>query len=131
MGIVTDEHELDWADFRAAVFHPLANDNEGLASSLSARSHDRLVSDMSLSERAYAEEWRPPRFEVGRTPAGRAVLAIDFGGGRSVIDWDGSDADAEAIVDSCAETAAVNNEWDYWVHGGGWKEWPGEASPPS
>ena len=42
-------------------------------------------------------------------------LGIYFGGGRSVTDWDGTVADAESIVDSCAETSALNSEWDYWV----------------
>ena len=39
-----------------------------------------------------------------------------------VTEWDGSEDEAQEIVDSNAETSAYNSEWDYWVQGGGWKE---------
>jgi hypothetical protein len=112
------------------VFRPLVDDDAGLAGRLSDRFPSRLVIGMSPSERRYAEKSQPPRFEVGSTPIGNLVLAIDFGGGRSVTGWDGSGADAEYIVDAQAETSAANSEWDEWVQGGGWKEWRGDGSNP-
>src|SRR3981081_1105725 len=95
-----DEDDEGWADFEAAEFCPLVDDNVGLAGRLSDRFRTRLVIGMSASERAYAEEWESPRFEVGTTPTGNLVLAIHFAGGRSVTGWDGSEADAESIVDT-------------------------------
>ncbi len=123
------DEEEDRCNFEAAVFHPLADDDPGLAARLSARFLQRLMVDMTPSERTYAEEWPPPQFDIGITPRGGRVLAVAFGGGRSITDWDGSDVNAEEIIDSCAETNALNSEWDYWVQGGGWKEWKGDGPP--
>lgn len=78
---------------------------------------------MSPTERAYAEGWRAPRFEIGITPDGGQVFVINFAGGRSLPEWNGSEAEAQEIVDSCAESSAYNSQWDYWVQGRGWKEW--------
>jgi hypothetical protein len=86
---------------------------------------------MSPTEQAYGRQWEPPRFEAGRTPKGGTVLRISFAGGQSVTEWDGSDTDAEVIANSYADTSALNSEWDYWVHGGGWKEWSGNNPPTS
>jgi len=121
--------EDSWAHFEEAIFSPLANDDADLAARLSAHFLQRLVGDMSATERADALRWKPPRFEVGVTPSGGRVLGIHFGGRSSVTEWDGTVADAECIVDSFAETSAADIEWDYWVQGGGWKEWKGDAPP--
>ena len=107
------------------------DDDAALAGRLSHRFRTRLVIGMSASERDYAEGWEPPRFEVGETPTGKLVLGMVFAGGRSVIEWDGSEADAESIVDANVETIAADSVWDYWVQDGGWKEWRGDGSTPS
>jgi hypothetical protein len=115
----------EWCDFDAAEFHAMEAVDAELSARLSTRFQERLVTHMTPSERTYADGWPPPRFEVGVTPKGERVLAVVFGGGRSVTDWDGSEADAAEIVESCADTSAVNSEWDYWVQDDGWKEWRG------
>ena len=92
-----EDADGDWADFEAAIFSPMTTADPALAVDLSTRFLERLVFDMSPTERAYALGWEPPRFEVGITPAGGRVLGIYFGGGRSVTDWDGTVADAESI----------------------------------
>lgn len=46
---------------------------------------------------------------------GGRLLAATFGGRRAVTGWDGSEVDAEQIIDSFAETSADDSEWDYWV----------------
>jgi hypothetical protein len=120
----------DWSDSEGASFHPMEDDDAGLANRLSARFVGRLVVGMSPAEQSYAEGWPPPRFEVGVTPKGNRVLAVVFMGGRSIADWDGSEAEAELITESCAETKAIDSAWDYWVQGGGWKEWRGGPLPP-
>jgi hypothetical protein len=78
---------------------------------------------MAPTEGAYAEGWKAPRFEVGTTPKGFRLFVINFAGGRTVTEWDGSEGEAEEIVDSDAQRSAYNSEWDNWVQGGGWKEW--------
>jgi hypothetical protein len=115
MGARNDEGNEDWADPAAVTFRPLADDDPGLAGRLVDRFTTRLLTDMSATERAYAREWKPPRFEVGRTPDGSRLLRISFAGGQRVTGWDGSGPDADAIVEEYAESSADDVEWDYWV----------------
>jgi hypothetical protein len=126
-----DEPDEDWTDFSTAVFHPLADENADLARRLATRFRHRLTVGMSPTEQRYAEEWPEARFEVGTTPKGKSLLAIEFAGGRSATEWSGSEADAEEIVDSCAAVRGDDSIWDYWVQGRGWKEWTGRPESAS
>ena len=110
-----------WADFEAAKFHPLVEDQPDLAERLWIRFLQRLTAEMSPSEREYAEGWGPPCFDVGVTPRGNRVLRITFAGGSSTTDWSGSEAEAHEIADSVATTSAYDSETDFWVNGGGWR----------
>jgi len=121
----------DSVDIKAAGWHPLADDDRVLAAGLVARFLERLVAEMSPTECAYTADWSPPRLEIGISPRGDRLLAIVFGGSRTVMGWDGTTADAQQIIDDCAEASATNSESDFWMHGGGWKEWRSDDSPMS
>jgi hypothetical protein len=72
----------------------------------------------------------PVEVEAGETSGGQRVLRFRFAGTTTNVEWDGSERDAEELVDDLAENAALNVGGDYWVHGGGWKEWNGTPEPP-
>ncbi len=87
------------------------------------------ATELSTGERNYLNGYVPVRIGAGRTPAGLRVLRFEFGN-TTTIEWDGSEQDAEEIVDQIAENAAENAAGDYWIAGGGWKEWNRRQQQP-
>jgi hypothetical protein len=125
---VTDEGE-DWADFEAARFHPLADDDPDMTGRLSKRFSGRLAVGMTAEERTYAEELGPVAIDVGISPKGLRLLRLNFAGSEGSADWDGTESEAEELIDSEADRQCSDVGYDYWVHGGGWKQW--NENPPS
>jgi hypothetical protein len=123
MGAVSEDEE--WADIRAAQFHPLVADDPELAARLMTRFAERVVSHLIGDERRYGEGWFPPNIEVGVTPRGVQLLRINFAGSEVAMEWDGSVEDAEDEIDSEAERQAYDATYDYWIQGEGWKQYDG------
>jgi hypothetical protein len=53
---------------------------------------------------------------------GEPCLTVTYRGTTS-ISWDGSQADAEQIVDEIADNHAFDSEGDRWIYGDGWREY--------
>jgi hypothetical protein len=54
---------------------------------------------------------------------GQPCLSVEFSGVTSTDEWDGSERDAEQIIDDVAETQAFDCEGDRWTSGEGWREY--------
>ena len=51
----------------------------------------------------------------------RAAIQLEFFGGTTSIEWDGSADDARALAIELGANAADKVSVDYWVNGDGWK----------
>jgi hypothetical protein len=60
--------------------------------------------------------------DEGGIDADRALVGASEGI-TTTTEWDGSLADAEAMVDDAADSIAWDSEGDRWMHGKGWREY--------
>jgi len=120
----------DRDDSANAVVRPLAKDDPALAARLAARFHAGLAAaDLGPAEREYLSGHEPAEISAGETRSGLRVLQIRFAGSTTTVEWDGSQSDAEELVDGLADNAASNVPGDYWIHGRGWEEWNRTQTP--
>ena len=110
----TENEDEDWRDFHAAVFRPLAERHPDLAVRLAEGFVREFLRKAELSQRRYGEALHMLVLEEGTTPLGRAVLRVTFPfmGSTTTVDWDGTADDAEASINSLAETLATDAEGD-------------------
>ena len=117
--------EVDGDDLGLEAVRPLVEDDPALAARLTKPFSAALESaDLSPSERDYLRGYAQVRIASGQTRGGVRVLRLEFGGSTTTIEWDGSEGDAEEIVDGVAENAAHNAAGDLlgrrrWVAGVG------------
>jgi hypothetical protein len=105
-----------------AVVRQLAEDEPDLAVRLAARFASALdAADVSPAERDYLRGYKPVVISAGKTGSGLRVLQFRFAGSTTTIEWDGSESEAEDLVDGIADNAACNVAGDYWIHGRGWE----------
>lgn len=104
----------DFADWNAAAFTSLDQTDPELAQRLSARLVDRFLARAGLSAIRREEALGQTTIELGVTPKGVRLLRVTLplGAGHPENSWDGSSANAEAIVDAMAEHAAEDVVWD-------------------
>src|SRR5438270_6442262 len=121
--------EEDWNDFNAARFLPVAEEELGLVLRLRERFSERVVASLVGEEREYIESLGAPEIDFGATPKGVRVLRLRFGGSEGMMEWDGSEAEAEQDIDSEAERLSYDAVYDYWVQGGGWEQWDSSGAP--
>lgn len=81
-----------------------------VAKELLAQVQDRL----SAQEWNYASEYQPPMITAEADVDGAAVIVVNYAGSTRQVHWDGSSADAYAIVEGVAETLAEDISGDYW-----------------
>jgi hypothetical protein len=98
----------DWGDWNQAAYQSLASADPALADQLADRLVVRLLTAAGLSAAHRTEAFRQVRVEVGRTPKGAQILRVrlPLGEGEPEYEWDGSQQDAEQIIDSMADIAA-------------------------
>jgi hypothetical protein len=109
-----------------AVVRPLAEDEPDLALRLAARFASVLdAAGLSAAERDYLRGYKPVVISAGKTFGGLRVLQFRFAGSTTTMEWDGSESEAEELVDGFADNAACNIAGDYWIHGRGWEAWDG------
>ncbi len=117
-----DEEERPWPDAET-VFTPLVHADRALAERLVARFTQVLHEALSGGEPEYATGYGPPQVEVGTEPGGEQLLRISFGGGVTLMEWDGTEENADAIIQGVAANDAYGASADYWLVEG-WRTRP-------
>src|SRR3954453_15628556 len=107
--------ELDPADWDAAAFRPLAEEDALLAERLSAIFATRFDAELLDGEKDYVNGWPAVQIDVAVTTAGTRVLRVAIPGHTDLVEWDGSEADAIASVESSARARAGDASTDYWM----------------
>ena len=94
-------------DWERATYAPLAEVDPRLAQRLRARFVRRFAARARLSDRLRDEAEEQLVLDQGLTAGGTRILRADLplGCGQSWHEWDGSQEDADGIVDSMADTA--------------------------
>ncbi len=112
-GVTQDEAERPWPH-PATTFTPLVAVDRALAQRLEARFVGVLQGELTALEREYASRYRSPQIELGTQPGGEQLLRISFGGAVTLMEWDGTGEDAEAIICGVAANDAYGASADYW-----------------
>ncbi|HEV3364290.1 MAG TPA: hypothetical protein VG795_09155, partial [Acidimicrobiia bacterium] len=87
----------------------------------------RFLHDACLSDRRYEQARDMLQIDEGTTPLGHSLLRVTFPftGSVTTQEWDGTEEDAEAMIDSVAEALAEDVEADRPVFGPtGWESDP-------
>ena len=100
--------DTDWSDWNRAAYQPLASTDRTLADQLAGRLVDRLLSAAGLSALHRTEALRKVHVEIGKTPKGAQILRVrlPLGLGEPAYEWDGSQEDAQQVIDAMADLAA-------------------------
>lgn len=102
--------EEAWADWGAATFSPLEQDDAQLAVELAGLLVDEFLKHGGLSARRKDEALASLGLRRGVTPGGTLILGADLplGEGHPEYGWDGSRSEALEIVVAMGQTAGQN-----------------------
>lgn len=103
------EEELQEVDWESASYHPLTDDDPGLATELAGLLVDAFLAEGGLDPVHRDEALAQVRLEVGRTPKGMRILrtVCPLGTSNMETEWDGTNDDARDIASTAGATAGA------------------------